>query len=120
MLFVLLVLFVAAAVADGHNAWNAPDSLSLSLSLSLTCEVGRRRAPLVRAPKFSGTEPQGVARFVIWLALCAGLMSEASFVIVCASHQTHAAIAQLGEGQTEDLKVPGSIPGLGTNIYVCV
>ena len=25
-----------------------------------------------------------------------------------------AAIAQLGERQTEDLKVPGSIPGLGT------
>ena len=27
---------------------------------------------------------------------------------------TSAAIAQLGERQTEDLKVPGSIPGLGT------
>ncbi len=27
---------------------------------------------------------------------------------------TKAAIAQLGERQTEDLKVPGSIPGLGT------
>ena len=27
-----------------------------------------------------------------------------------------AAIAQLGERQTEDLKVPGSIPGLGTII----
>ena len=26
---------------------------------------------------------------------------------------TNAAIAQLGEHQTEDLKVPGSIPGLG-------
>ena len=26
----------------------------------------------------------------------------------------HAAIAQLGERQTEDLEVPGSIPGLGT------
>ena len=26
-----------------------------------------------------------------------------------------AEIAQLGERQTEDLKVPGSIPGLGTN-----
>ena len=26
---------------------------------------------------------------------------------------TRAAIAQLGEHQTEDLKVPGSIPGLG-------
>ena len=36
VLFVLPVLFVAAAVADGHNAWNAPDSLSLSLSLSLS------------------------------------------------------------------------------------
>ena len=29
-------------------------------------------------------------------------------------HGNHAAIAQLGERQTEDLKVPGSIPGLGT------
>ena len=34
------------------------------------------------------------------------------------SHQSHAAIAQLGERQTEDLKVPGSIPGLGTNVCV--
>ena len=29
-------------------------------------------------------------------------------------HSLIAAIAQLGERQTEDLKVPGSIPGLGT------
>ena len=29
------------------------------------------------------------------------------------SHMSGAAIAQLGERQTEDLKVPGSIPGLG-------
>ena len=28
--------------------------------------------------------------------------------------QQVAAIAQLGERQTEDLEVPGSIPGLGT------
>ena len=28
-------------------------------------------------------------------------------------HENQAAIAQLGERQTEDLKVPGSIPGLG-------
>ena len=27
----------------------------------------------------------------------------------------HTAIAQLGERQTEDLKVPGSIPGLGND-----
>ena len=27
-----------------------------------------------------------------------------------------AAIAQLGERQTEDLKVPGSIPGLGNGL----
>ena len=32
-------------------------------------------------------------------------------------HFAQAAIAQLGERQTEDLKVPGSIPGLGmTNV----
>ena len=41
-------------------------------------------------------------------------------MIECVSHQSHAAIAQLGERQTEDLKVPGSIPGLGTNIYICM
>ena len=29
-----------------------------------------------------------------------------------------AAIAQLGERQTEDLKVPGSIPGLGTLLCI--
>ena len=28
-------------------------------------------------------------------------------------HEHQAAIAQLGERQTEDLKVPGAIPGLG-------
>ena len=31
-----------------------------------------------------------------------------------------AAIAQLGERQTEDLKVPGSIPGLGKNSWTHV
>ena len=31
--------------------------------------------------------------------------------------KTQAAIAQLGERQTEDLKVPGSIPGRG-NFYM--
>ena len=30
------------------------------------------------------------------------------------SRKSPAEIAQLGERQTEDLKVPGSIPGLGT------
>ena len=32
---------------------------------------------------------------------------------ICFSRIQQAAIAQLGERQTEDLKVPGSIPGLG-------
>ena len=31
--------------------------------------------------------------------------------------QPAAAIAQLGERQTEDLKVPGSIPGRGMNLF---
>ena len=30
--------------------------------------------------------------------------------------QLQAAIAQLGERQTEDLKIPGSIPGLGMHV----
>ena len=34
-------------------------------------------------------------------------------VDVAAMSHSLAAIAQLGERQTEDLKVPGSIPGLG-------
>ena len=32
----------------------------------------------------------------------------------------HAAIAQLGESQTQDLKVPGSIPGLSTFSHFCI
>ena len=32
--------------------------------------------------------------------------------------QTRAAIAQLGERQTEDLEVPGSIPGFGILVEV--
>ena len=32
---------------------------------------------------------------------------------ICLNTCTQAAIAQLGERQTEDLKVPGLIPGLG-------
>ena len=36
------------------------------------------------------------------------------------SHFARAAIAQLGERQTEDLKVPGSIPGLGTHSYAVI
>ena len=34
------------------------------------------------------------------------------------SHFICAAIAQLGERQTEDLKVPGSIPGGGTDFFL--
>ena len=33
--------------------------------------------------------------------------------MLTARNNVEAAIAQLGERQTEDLKVPGSIPGLG-------
>ena len=39
-------------------------------------------------------------------------MHDGGYAIASASDVT-AAIAQLGERQTEDLKVPGSIPGLG-------
>ena len=35
-------------------------------------------------------------------------------------HSLIAAIAQLGERQTEDLKVPGSIPGLGIYFHARV
>ena len=35
----------------------------------------------------------------------------------CAFAEARAAIAQLGERQTEDLEVPGSIPGLGIFVH---
>ena len=44
-------------------------------------------------------------------------VSLATFVIL---NFPEAAIAQLGERQTEDLKVPGSIPGLGISYEVCL
>ncbi len=34
------------------------------------------------------------------------------------THKLFAAIAQLGERQTEDLKVPGSIPGGGKYVII--
>ena len=49
-----------------------------------------------------------------------GLLSGLTVCIVStASYLTtsEAALAQLGERQTEDLKVPGSIPGGGTFFY---
>ena len=48
------------------------------------------------------------------MRVCMCLCRSFKFVLIlvdCESAQ--AAIAQLGERQTEDLKVPGSIPGLG-------
>ena len=39
---------------------------------------------------------------------------KAAWSLGCAPYQTSAAIAQMGERQTEDLKVDGSIRGLGT------
>ena len=39
-------------------------------------------------------------------------------IVVCSGLCVHcvASVAQLGERQTEDLKVPGSIPGRGTSL----
>ena len=51
--------------------------------------------------------------------MCAGVAEQQMhhFAIaspfVVSNRNISAAIAQLGERQTEDLKVPGSIPGLG-------
>ena len=39
------------------------------------------------------------------------------WILLTAYSAVTAEIAQLGERQTEDLKVPGSIPGFGTRIY---
>jgi hypothetical protein len=44
-------------------------------------------------------------------------MHEAGSITKCDMNKiVFAAVAQLGERQTEDLKVPGSIPGLGMRI----
>ena len=43
-----------------------------------------------------------------------------SRVIIWSTFVNLAAIAQLGERQTEDLKVPGSIPGGGNFFFVCI
>ena len=45
---------------------------------------------------------------------CWPTVPSSTAVIVMHDRSAIAAIAQLGERQTEDLKVPGSIPGLGT------
>ena len=50
-------------------------------------------------------------------AFCSALLSPSFCVAgdaVAAASSVEAALAQLGERQTEDLKVPGSIPGGGT------
>ena len=47
----------------------------------------------------------------------AGAIARASHRVQIRATVVDAAIAQLGERQTEDLKVPGSIPGLG-NYFV--
>ena len=67
--------------------------------------------------------PVEPASFAKLLSACLGpakqlrhrqLGKGASFVLRrCLKISASAAIAQLGAGQTEDLKVPGSIPGLG-------
>ena len=45
------------------------------------------------------------------------MLDSTAFVEYKAISCIRAAIAQLGERQTEDLKVPGSIPGLGIHIH---
>ena len=46
------------------------------------------------------------------------LPPEGCRVVSVVIYKQSAALAQLGERQTEDLKVPGSIPGGGTFCYV--
>ena len=55
------------------------------------------------------------------LSLSQTAASVALFMFPEAKGQSDAAIAQLGERQTEDLEVPGSIPGLGsfTSVGIC-
>ena len=61
--------------------------------------------------KASGSNPdKSNCYFVSYRAYSA---SKRVFIVLNAKHVGVAAIAQLGERQTEDLEVPGSIPGLG-------
>ena len=57
--------------------------------------------------------------FYLWHCICSWLgMLLSKRDSVWPSPQIQAAIAQLGERQTEDLKVPGSIPGLGMVFFI--
>ena len=53
-----------------------------------------------------------IAPLCRWLAIIVTMQRRHARYQKCSNRQ--AEIAQLGERQTEDLKVPGSIPGLGT------
>ena len=48
--------------------------------------------------------------------VCCLTYASFNFFVFCVV-EVRAAIAQLGERQTEDLEVPGSIPGLGKIIF---
>ena len=49
---------------------------------------------------------------------CVGLCTGKPMRVARAARERSAAIAQLGERQTEDLEVPGSIPGFGRFFFV--
>ena len=56
----------------------------------------------------------------VFVFVAKGYVRYSSFCFYCLQIPipfANAAIAQLGERQTEDLEVPGSIPGLGTYIF---
>ena len=61
---------------------------------------------------FCGFHAITLVQAVCWPNMTRHAPSRQPFVRV-ANAEANAAIAQLGERQTEDLKVPGSIPGLG-------
>ena len=55
----------------------------------------------------------------MWCGFQIKVLVRCSFISVSLCfYQSVAPIAQLGERQTEDLKVPGSIPGLGMLVRV--
>ena len=63
----------------------------------------------VQASRGSGSVLRGCS----WAFLSCSCLRLNARVDLAEFGSKHAAIAQLGERQTEDLKVPGSIPGLG-------
>ena len=86
-------------LSSASERYQAMDSLGLE-----------PRAPRVLSGR-DATTPRAQCTFFICFTTAPCAAAAWRYAAACCAV---AAIAQLGERQTEDLKVPGSIPGLGT------